>query len=352
MKILYIYPILSKKQKLVGHDTIFFIQDLNIIKKKHDVEVFEFQYLLGYLNNHQIGKLLMDVCKLFLKTYRSDVTVSWLGKLHAFFAVIFAKLLRKKSIVIAGGEEGTNVIIHGKPYGHQASFIKRNITKVLFNFASKVFAVSKFNCDELIQNARVSSEKVKMIYHGFNSDFYRKREGTSKEPIIACIGTINRENYVRKGIKLFIQAAKYNQDMQYLVIGPAQEKDPTFEEIRNELPENVKLLGGKYGDDLVDILSRVSVIVQVSYWESFGCSVAEAMLCECVPVVRKFASLPEVVGDAGFYVKDDSPEEVARQIRRAFQCKELQEKARQRIIEQFPLDKRQEEILAVLDRIQ
>jgi len=351
MKILYIYPILSKDQKLVGHDTIFFIQDLNIIKKKHDVEVFEFQYLVGYINNHQIGKLLMDVCKLFLKTYRSDVTVSWLGKLHAFFAVIFSKLLRKKSIVIAGGEEGTNVIIHGKPYGHQTTFIKRNITKVIFNLASKVLAVSKFNCDELIQNAKVSPEKVKMIYHGFNSNFYRKREGISKEPIAACIGTINIENYVRKGIKLFIEAAKYNQDMQYLVIGPAQEKDPTFEEIKNKLPENVKLLGGKYGDDLVDILSRVSVIVQASYWESFGCSVAEAMLCECVPVVRKFASLPEVVGDAGYYIKNDSLEGLTKQIKKAFESKELQKKARQRIIEQFPLEKRQEQILAILDEI-
>lgn len=86
--------------------------------------------------------------------------------------------------------------------------------------------------------------------------------------------------------------------------------------------------------------------------EVFGCSVAEAMLCECVPVVLRRAALPEVVGDCGLYSDELSPQRLALQTREALEASEEMERmARARIKEQFPLSKRREKLLALIDSL-
>ena len=117
-------------------------------------------------------------------------------------------------------------------------------------------------------------------------------------------------------------------------------------------PPNFKLVGPHYGRDLVDLLSSVSVYVQASEWESFCCAVAEAMLCECVPVVSKNAALPEVVGGTGLYLDRLSIDELAEKIRDAFDHPDLGEIARKRILEKFPLSKRREELLKAVETVE
>ena len=98
--------------------------------------------------------------------------------------------------------------------------------------------------------------------------------------------------------------------------------------------------------------SRAKVYVQVSIHESFGCSVAEAMLCECIPVVSRRAALPEVVGDCGYYVNDLNPESVAEKIKEALLVSDgLGKRASERIKTVFPLKKRKVELLKAIKEL-
>ena len=100
------------------------------------------------------------------------------------------------------------------------------------------------------------------------------------------------------------------------------------------------------------ILKSAKVYVQPSYYESFGCSVAEAMLQKCIPVVTKNGALPEVVGDDGIYVPYGKPELLARGIQNALSYgPELGERARQRILDHFPLEKRRMRLLEIIDEV-
>ena len=86
--------------------------------------------------------------------------------------------------------------------------------------------------------------------------------------------------------------------------------------------------------------------VQVSAHEGFGCALAEAMLCGCVPVVTDRGAIPEVVGETGFYVKYDSPRETAARILEGTGSSELASRvARDRISRLFPLEKRREALV-------
>ena len=139
-------------------------------------------------------------------------------------------------------------------------------------------------------------------------------------------------------------------DTQFLLVGP--DKDGTLQKLKNISSENVEFLGGIYGRELVDLCSKAKVYVQVSCHESFGCSLAEAMLCECIPVVSRNAAIPEVVGDTGVYVDELMSENVAGKIRYALSLPDdYGKRARNRIIEKFPLPNRKSTLLNLISEI-
>jgi len=99
-------------------------------------------------------------------------------------------------------------------------------------------------------------------------------------------------------------------------------------------------------------MQRAKVYVQVSAHEGFGCALAEAMLCECVPVVTACGAIPEVVGNTGYYVPYEDIEAVAETIKRAFKDGEAKgKKARKRIEEEFPMEKRENRLIEVIMRL-
>jgi len=79
-------------------------------------------------------------------------------------------------------------------------------------------------------------------------------------------------------------------------------------------------------------------------------SLAEAMLCKCVPVVTNRGAIPEVVGDTGFYVPYGDPKATAEGINKALNSN-LGKQARQRILTHFPVQKREEELLKILHNL-
>lgn len=345
MKILYIYPIYSPTQKLISK---YFLNDQMIMESQHEVRICEFIYLMGILKGGYFGFFLKNILELFRGVLWCDITVSWFGKLHAFFAVLFCKLMGKKSAIIAGGEEATNTHIDGKPYGLYAHPIKKWVVWFLFQLADKIVAVSKYNMKEILENTSVDPRKVHLVYHGFDSNHFKKNPDIEKDNMIINVGNINEENYSRKGVKTFVESAALLPHVQFYLVGPEQEGHNTYKRLKAIASPNVIFTGGVYGKDLIKLLSKASVYVQLSKWESFGCSVAEAMLCECVPVVSNVTALPDVAGDCGFYVNGFAPKELADKVKEALNHPELGKLARERIIRTFPVEERRERLLQVI----
>lgn len=94
MKILFVH------QKMMS----FVENDLEILRSAHQVIELHFKGL------HDIPSILKG-------TIWADMIFSWFGKLHALFAVLFSKLLGRKSVVLAGGDDVARKTALGKPYG-------------------------------------------------------------------------------------------------------------------------------------------------------------------------------------------------------------------------------------------
>ncbi len=68
-------------------------------------------------------------------------------------------------------------------------------------------------------------------------------------------------------------------------------------------------------DELVALYNGASVLVMPSFYEGFGFPALEAMQCGTPVVVADRASLPEVVGAAGFLIDPDDPSTIAEACR-------------------------------------
>ena len=323
MKILFVH------QSLMS----FVQKDLSILRSAHQVRALQFRGL-------------QDLPALVSATQWADLTFSWFGKLHAFFAVLFSKLLGKKTVVVAGGDDVAYEPDIG--YGIFSYWWKKWCPLFVFRYADLILSVSGFNRRETIENARASPDKVKLVYHGFDAQKWQRMGGIQKEELVLTVGRVTSETVRKKGLDLFVHSAVHLPKIPFVLVGPWQDK--AINRLRAIAPANVTFTGGLYGEDLMRMYSRAKVYVQASVHESFGCSLAEAMLCECVPVVSHRAALPEVVGDCGFYVDELTPEAVAAQVEKAL-VSDLGQQARRRIMREFPREKRREALLSAIERV-
>lgn len=277
------------------------------------------------------------------------MTFSWFGKLHAFFAVLFSKIMGKKAIVVAGDDDVSKYVVGGKSYGLFSHPIKKWIPRFTFRHADCVLPVSQYSRWETLHNAGANARRTRLIFHGFDCQIFAKPESTKKEHLVVTVGNIDSENYYRKGLKLFVESARFLPEIPFLLIGQAH--DETLDLLKEIAPPNVAFTGQVPQRHLIDLLSRAAVYVQASEHEAFGCSVAEAMLCECVPVVSNRTALPEVVADCGFYVDELTSEALAAKIAEALQNLQVGWLAKQRIIDNFSLEKRKRELLQAVEAV-
>ncbi len=314
----------------------FVKKDLDILKSKFEVDELAYRGL-------------SDAPRLFLRLLKCDVSVAWFGKLHAFFAVLFSQLLRKKIVVVTGGDDVAKETSLGRPYGIFGHPIKRHFGNFIFRHSDLNIVISLYNYKEVLENTPAPQDRIRLVTHGFDSIDFAKAEGIKKLKIVATVGHISYENCWRKGFYLIKEAVALIPEVNFYIIGPVE--DDSINDLKRDKPDNLILTGALYGDALLAMLERSQVYLQVSEWESFGCALAEAMLCECVPVVFRGTSLPEVVGDCGYYIEKLEAKELVENIRLALTDDKTGLLARERIKKEFPLEKRREEFLKVIEEV-
>lgn len=317
---------------------IFFIYDnmSTFVKKDFDIlnEVFDVK-TLKYNSKKDIPKLIWGVLT-------SDINFSWFVLGYATIAVFFSKIFKKKSIVIAGGWDVVNA--PEIDYGAMRSQKRVRYTKFALKYADKVLSVSK-STDREVKQWTDSCNSI-VLYHGFDYELYKPNG--EKENLVITVGCVNHQTLIKKGLKTFVESARFLPDVRFVLIGKYQ--DDSIHYLKSIASKNVEFTGYISFEELIKYYQKAKVYVQVSGHESFGCSIAEAMLCECVPVVTHCAAIPEVVGDTGFYVGFNDPRETAEKIKEAL-VSNKGKTAKERIKTLFPLEKRNERLIQIVNEV-
>jgi glycosyltransferase involved in cell wall biosynthesis len=292
---------------------------------------------------YQPGRVPNPV-KVIRGVIRADVVFGWFASWHTFLPVTLAWLLRKPSVMVIGGFDTANM--PDISYGHQRGGLRRHASRWIFRRATRLITNSSYSLSEIERNTPIPPERVTVVHHGVPDPF--GDEPGAKERTALTVGAIDRSTLVQKGQLPFVQAAGELPDVRFVFAG--KWLDDAVEELRAVAAPNVEFTGWLSDEDLHAAYRGAAVYVQASRHEGFGLAVAEAMLAGCVPVVMNVTAMPEVVGDSGVLIDSQEPAAVADGIRRALAMgPAAAARARERILTTFPMERRREGILRVVD---
>jgi len=279
------------------HDASFVHKDIELLSERYDVDSFYF-------------KSMKDIWKLRKAIKKADIIYIWFASYHAFITTL---LTRKPKVVVTGGYDvaGEREIGYG--------LMLNPITKWMVKFVLKratILAVSQKTHMEIINHLSMHSYTVDNCT---DTDKF-KPSGEKDNNLIITVGNVNKETWIRKGISKFVELAELSHKLglpyKFVVVGKI---DPNLYNEKKRYIEskgsNIGFTGYVFDNELIEWYQRAKVYCQLSYYESFGLAPAEAMLCECVPVVTDRIGLQ--IGDTGIIVPYGNKIEILNAIKRA-----------------------------------
>ncbi len=327
---------------------ILFLHAINRSFIEIDYQILSEKY---YVKKLMINlRNIKNLIKSFIFTFNHSIIYFWFASPIFLPLVIFSKMIGKKQIVVVGGFEVADVKYKKYKYGLRNRLFQKNLVSLILNNSTAVFPVSNYTKKGVLSFSK--PKIIETIYNGINIEKFNKIKGIEKENIVITVASDVGKQYYIKGLGTFVDIAKKMPKTRFLLIGKCDTKHKLVKKKLKSKPKNLTVLGFINQDVLIKLYSKAKVYVQLSLHESFGLALTEAMLCECVPVIANTSALPEIIGKVGYKVKYNDIEDSIKKISMALNSsKEHQKQARERIIKNFPLTRRKQEILRFLNNL-
>ena len=208
----------------------------------------------------------------------------------------------------------------------------------------RVITVSQSSAESIKQAHGVSSNQIRVIHNGIDTDLFRRTNRVPKEPNSLVL--VNSGEQSVKGVAYLFQALRLlrnGTDIKLTVVGSPVPDGQYLKLIREYgIEDMVTFTGRVSAEELVRRYSAAEMCVVPSLYEGFGLPAAEAMACELPVVCTTGGALPEVMGrdgEAGLLVPPAQPEALASAIRKLLADASLRrrmgEAGRRRVEEQF-----------------
>lgn len=315
---------------LVHNSPARFVQiDRDLLRERYDVT-----------ERYERSRRRIRADRVATEVMRHDIVFCWFASWHSVLPLLFARVLQKASILVIGGYDIASLPQIG--YGHQLSMLGRWLTQSAIRLATTLVTFSQYSRQEAILNAKVKPDRIRMIYLGV-PDLYGTLPPAHRERVALSVGNVNRSNLTRKGHMLFVSIARHVPDVRFVLAG--RWADGAVQQLLADAPPNLSCPGWLNLEQLARLYAGSSVYLQLSQHEGFGMSVAEAMLAGSLPIVTPVGSLPEVVGDTGYYVDANKPTLIVHTLLQALDCDPTQRRAaRERVLANFPLEARRRKL--------
>jgi glycosyltransferase involved in cell wall biosynthesis len=155
----------------------------------------------------------------------------------------------------------------------------------------------------------------------------------SDRPVrIGFIGRFSAEKGIRNFITALPEIFSYIKDLHVFIGGDGPLKEPVVESLGNQgLTNHVELIDWISHDDLPLYLNNLRLLVIPSYTEGLPNIMLEAMACGTPVLATRIGAVPDIIteGETGFFLEDNTPESIAKDVIRALQDPNLEKIALQ-----------------------
>lgn len=314
----------------------FMRADEDILRRHFEVSVI--------IHNRGKARLFLGVLRHMLFD-RPDVLLMWfIVPSYALALTLMAKIVRVKVAFVTGGYDVVSMPSIG--FGAMRFPLFRRMLKPTLRLADLTLPFSESAAEQVRKYAR--PRRMQVIYPGIDTDFFSPATSVERAPLAVSVSPVTESSIVQKGLRTFVEAAQYTPEVKFVLVG--RSPDGAIEQLREIASPNVEFIDRFIpSEELRDLYRRAWCYVQASVHEGFGIAVAEAMSCGAVPVVTRRFSLPEVAGDLGEYIPLGEPQALAAAVMRTKdESAEKREALHLRVVENFPLARRDAELTKVL----
>ncbi|MFH1956617.1 MAG: glycosyltransferase family 1 protein [Patescibacteria group bacterium] len=199
--------------------------------------------------------------------------------------------------------------------------------------SSVVVAASNATSEDLLKFYNIKTEKIKIIYDGFQDlSIFKDREIKIEgrmEPYFFFAGKVKYRKNVHGIVDGFIKFKKKTKSDCKLIIAGEYGGD-YYRNLINKLEENnllndVFFIGYITKEKLYSFYKNATACVFSSINEGFGMPIAEAMSLGIPVITSNISSMKEVAGEAGLLVDPFNTNEIARAMEKIFFDKKLRE---------------------------
>ena len=339
--------------------------DQQIFEKKYKVTPFLMnQNKNNFIYGIQLFKLFFYL--LFCVFRKNIIFVSWFADYHSALMAFVAKLIHKKSVIFIGGQEAVSYpelkkgVYRKKFRGICVKFALRNTTLIIANHKSLIYHENYYynpekpHIDGIKHYVDGLNTKTEIVFNGIDSSKFKRDLSIEKENnLILTVGTMSQiGDFYNKGFDLFIEAARRNSELNFVLIGLSPNYlDWTEENYKVSQIKNLQIIPSFCPHEVLnEKYNKAKVFVQASITEGMPNTLSEAMLLECIPVGSNINGIPDAIGDTGIVIKQRRVEDLEAGIMQALEMNSGK-MARQRVLNMFSFEKREKEILEIISAL-
>ncbi len=233
-------------------------------------------------------------------------------------------------------------VIHDLHYERHPEFLPYLVRKYLQYFfpkfiqkSNRLCTVSEFSKREIISTYKLSADMVDVVYNATRTDFIPtsvtnqreiKIKYTGGKDYFLFIGPIHPRKNPENLIKAFIKFKKStNSDLMLVMIGNTmwKNKDISKATRTNNYSSDIIYTGRVSSNELHLILGAAFCLTYVSFYEGFGIPILEAMSCRVPVIASQTSSMPEVGGNAVFYIDPFSVDSISEAMIKIYESPEI-----------------------------
>lgn len=218
--------------------------------------------------------------------------------------------------------------------------LKWNIQKILLKRMDLIIADSECSKRDIEKHAGIKGDKIDVVYLSAGEEFKVVQDSKLKihnlrdkyslpEKFLLYVGDITWN----KNVPGILRSVK-KTGLNLVIVGKAileknfDKNNPWNQDLveaQKMIEENkeVSCLGFVPTEDLVYLYNMATALIMPSFYEGFGLPILEAMNCGCPVITAKEGSIPEIAGEAAFYVDAYNTENITNGINEVVSNKKL-----------------------------
>lgn len=343
--LLYFYP---KKATFVA-------KDIYLLERDFKVKTQNLKWTSKYLLPLNFIKQLIFILR---NTKNTPVFIVMFGGYWSFLPTLLGKILNKKVYIILGGTDCVSFPEFN--YGSLRKqplkwFIKKSYqwsTRLLPVDASLMY--SDYNYLPQVvnkkQGVKAYFQNLKTPYSVIPNGYHISFWGVDKIDVaplsfISIAYVSDDARLTLKGFDTIIKLAQQFKEASFTLVGLSKAMTNKL-----NLPSNIVVYKNLSPKRIKKQFAKHQFYVQISLSEGFPNALAEAMLCQCIPIGSAVGGIPKIISKYGVVLQNQDFDVLKNEVKKlvALPQSELKEKglaARQHIISNFSLENRAKMLL-------